>query len=219
MRASHILVVVGLVAGGSMLATPAEAADISITVTGEVPDHDTDEWAHSRVKLTCATTRSWSNSLPNLTYSATVSAPEGTSTCTVLHEMVAVPSLNYVYLSMERDVEINAGSGSADFGLPPVITVHFVDARGGHASTQGSFGMGTEGTITMPDGHDAWVTSSDRLHVGPGRDRSFPDGAARRNRDEPYESAPSMFRLGHRSDRRHRVHIRPGRLGFWPVTQ
>ena len=93
MRANHVLVVVGLVAGSTMLATPALAEDISITVTGEVPDHGTDAWAYSRVKLTCASSTITVNSLPNLTYSATVSAPEGTTTCTVLHEMVAVPSL------------------------------------------------------------------------------------------------------------------------------
>ena len=49
MRANHVLVVVGLVAGSTMLATPALAEDISITVTGEVPDHGTDAWAYSLV--------------------------------------------------------------------------------------------------------------------------------------------------------------------------
>ena len=40
--------------GWDMLATPAEAADISITVTGEVPAFDTSAWGYSRVELTCA---------------------------------------------------------------------------------------------------------------------------------------------------------------------
>ena len=87
--------------------------------------------------------------------------------------MVAVPSLGHAYLSMERDVAITAGSGSADFGLPPIITVHFLDAPIGSINAAG-ISMGTEGTITMPDGEDAWVTSVIDTNWNLGETAHFP---------------------------------------------
>ena len=38
----------------------------------------------------------------------------------------------------EREVAITAGTGTADFGLPPIITVHFLDEPIGNIDEAGS---------------------------------------------------------------------------------